>query len=246
MRSNLLLTKLTNRLLATFAFALIFFATVLTAQQPATVSGKVTSSVDGLGLPGVTVLIKGTQTGAVTDLSGNYRLEVPGNNAVLVFSFIGFETQEVTVGNQRVIDLVLLESAQELEEVVVTALGITREEKSLGFSVGSVDGENLNRVAQENVINSLAGKVSGVTVNSTGGTGSSVSMVIRGASSLSSDNQPLFVIDGVPVINTLNNTTQFGNRNIVDYGNATVFKQATQSKCTFLIVDNIEQNFIKT
>ena len=205
---------------ATIAIAMLFTLSVMANLQPATITGKVTSSVDGLGLPGVTIMIKGTQIGAVTDLNGTYRLEVPGNNAVLVFSFIGFETQEVTVGNQRVIDLVLLESAQELEEVVVTALGITRKEKSLGFSVGKVDGEDMTRVTQENVINSLAGKVSGVTVNSTGGTGSSVSMVIRGASSLSSDNQPLFVIDGVPVINTLNNTTQFGNRNIVDYGNA--------------------------
>lgn len=220
MRSKLLLTTLKTRLLAAFAFALISYASALTAQQPATVSGTVTSSADGLGLPSVTILVKGTQIGALSDINGNYSIEVPGNDAVLVFSYIGFESQEITVGLRRIIDLVLQESAQELEEVVVTALGITREEKSLGFSVGSVEGENLTRVAQENVINSLAGKVSGVTVNSTGGTGSSVSMVIRGASSLSSDNQPLFVIDGVPVINTLNNVTQFGSDNRVDYGNA--------------------------
>jgi TonB-linked SusC/RagA family outer membrane protein len=205
---------------ATLAIVMLFTISVLANQQAVTITGKVTSSSDGLGLPGVTILVKGTQIGAVTDMNGTYRVEVPGNNAILAFSFIGFETQEVTVGNQRIIDVVLLESAQELEEVIVTALGITREEKSLGFSVGSVDGENMTRVAQENVINSLAGKISGVTVNSTGGTGSSVSMVIRGASSLSSDNQPLFVVDGVPVINTLNNVTQFGSDNRVDYGNA--------------------------
>lgn len=220
MRCNRLLSKFTNRVLATLAILMLFAFSAMANQQPVTVTGKVTSSADGLGLPAVTVHVQGTQIGGVTNLSGNYSIEVPGSNSILVFSYVGYETQEVMVGNQRIIDVVLMESAQELEEVVVTALGITREEKSLGFSVGSVDGENLTRVAQENVINSLAGKVSGVTVNSTGGTGSSVSMVIRGASSLSSDNQPLFVIDGVPVINTLNNITQFGSDNRVDYGNA--------------------------
>ena len=84
----------------------------------------------------MTILVKDTQTGTVTDLNGTYRIEVPGENAILVFSFIGFETQEVIVGSQRVIDVVMLESAQALEEVVVTALGITREEKSLGFLGG--------------------------------------------------------------------------------------------------------------
>ncbi len=116
--------------------------------------------------------------------------------------------------------MVLIESALALEEVVVTALGIKREEKSLGYSVGKVAGEELTRVAQENVLNSMAGKVSGVTINSTGGTGSSVSMVIRGATSLSSDNQPLFVVDGIPMSNTVNNIGGFGDDNRVDYGNS--------------------------
>ncbi len=189
-------------------------------QLPVTVTGRVTSSVDGKGLPGVTVLIKGTQQGTVTDALGKYTLKVPGRDAVLVFSFVGFETQEITVGNKRVIDVVLRESVKSLDEVVVTALGITRQEKSLGFAVGKVDGKEVTMVAHENVVNSMAGKLAGVTINSTGGTGSSVSMIIRGATSLSSDNQPLFVVDGVPIINGLNNTSQIGDRNIVDYGNA--------------------------
>ena len=99
--------------------------------------------------------------------------------------------------------LFLQPSVESLSEVVVTALGIKREEKSLGYSVGKVDGDDLTRVAQENVLNGLAGKLPGVTINSTGGTGSSVSMIIRGATSLVNDNQPLFVVDGVPVANTL-------------------------------------------
>jgi len=112
------------------------------------------------------------------------------------------------------------ESIEALEEIVITALGIRREEKSLGFSVERVDGEELTRVAQENVLNSMAGKVSGVTISSTGGAGSTVNMVIRGATSMSTDNQPLFVVDGVPLSSTINNVGGFGEDNRVDYGSA--------------------------
>ncbi len=192
---------------------------VQVSAQSAQVSGKVVSS-DGDGLPGVNVIIKGVQEGTITDINGDFKIQVPDENAVLVFSFVGYNTREVTVGKQRVFSVELSENVEELSEVVVTALGIKREERSLGFSVGRVDGEEMNRVAQENVLSALSGKVAGVSINQTSGAGSSVSMVIRGASSLSSDNQPLFVIDGVPVVNTLNNVTQIGDRNPVDYGNA--------------------------
>ena len=184
------------------------------------ISGKVTSSVDGEGIPGVNVVIKGLQEGTITDIEGNYSLSVADETSVLVFSFVGYDAQEVIVGNRAVIDVKLAENVEQLNEVVVTALGIKREERSLGFSVGRVDGAEANRVAQDNVLNSLAGKVAGVTINQTGGAGSSVSMVIRGASSLSSDNQPLFVVDGVPIANRLNNIDEVGSRNNVDYGNA--------------------------
>lgn len=185
-----------------------------------TITGKVTSQADGSSLAGVNIILKGTQTGTSSDASGTFSLSVPEDRAVLVFSFIGYTSQEVTVGNQSVINVALAESAENLNEVVVTALGIKREERSLGYSVGKVDGKDLSRVAQENVLNGLAGKVPGVTISSTGGAGSSVSMVIRGATSLSNDNQPLFVIDGVPITNTLNNVSQIGSDNKVDYGNA--------------------------
>lgn len=185
-----------------------------------TITGKVTSQADGSSLAGVNIILKGTQTGTSTDASGAFSLSVPEDRAVLVFSFIGYVSQEVAIGNQSVINISLVESAENLNEVVVTALGIKREERSLGYSVGKVDGKDLSRVAQENVLNGLAGKVPGVTISSTGGAGSSVSMVIRGATSLSNDNQPLFVIDGVPITNTLNNVSQIGNDNKVDYGNA--------------------------
>ena len=189
------------------------------AQQNMTVTGTVTSATDGSILPGLSILQKGSTNGTVTDVNGKYSINVP-SDATLVFSFIGFKTQEVEVQGRNTIDVAMEESVEALDEVVVTALGIKREEKSLGFSVGRVAGDELTRVAQENVLNSMAGKVSGVTINSTGGTGSTVSMVIRGATSMTTDNQPLFVIDGVPMSNTVNNVGGFGSDNRVDYGNA--------------------------
>ncbi|HET6540653.1 MAG TPA: SusC/RagA family TonB-linked outer membrane protein [Chryseolinea sp.] len=191
-----------------------------TARAEVTVNGKVTAADDNSPLPGVNVYLKGTQTGTITDGEGNYSLAVSDENGTLVFSYIGYATQEISIGGRTSINVSLQPSLESLDEVVVTALGIKREEKSLGYSVGKVDGSALTRVAQENVLNGLAGKLPGVTISSTGGAGSSVSMVIRGATSLVGDNQPLFVVDGVPIANTLNNVTEVGRDNKVDYGNA--------------------------
>ncbi|WP_268224364.1 SusC/RagA family TonB-linked outer membrane protein [Sinomicrobium oceani] len=184
------------------------------------IAGIVTSLDDGIPLPGVTVRVKGTNNGTSSDFDGNYSIEVEGAESILIFSSIGFKTQEITVGQRQVVNIELAPDTQALDGVVVTALGIKRQDKSLGYSVENVKGDELSRVAQENVLNGLSGKVAGVTLNQTGGTGSSVNMVIRGATSLSSDNQPLFVVDGVPIGSGLNNMTEFGSRNIVDYGNA--------------------------
>lgn len=200
---------------------LLFCTTLLTAQSgQQTVSGNVTSMDDGTPLPGVSIIVKGTALGVSTDFDGNYSVIVPAGGSTLVFSYLGFKAVEVSIGGRTTINVALETSAESLDEVVVTALGIKRSEKSLGYSVENVAGEELTRVAQENVLNSLSGKVAGVTLNATGGTGSSVSMVIRGAISLSSDNQPLFVVDGVPIANSVNNVGGFGNDNRVDYGNA--------------------------
>ncbi|WP_337042323.1 SusC/RagA family TonB-linked outer membrane protein [Emticicia sp. 17c] len=188
--------------------------------QTRTVTGKVTSKEDGSAMPGVNIVLKGTQKGTSTNANGNYSIEVSGSNAVLVLSFVGYDATEIAVGNRSIVDVEMNVSSESLKEVVVTALGIKREEKSLGYSVGKVDGKDLSRITNENVLNAMSGKVAGVAINSTGATGSSVSMVIRGAKSLSNDNQPLFVIDGVPIINTLNNVGQIGGDNRVDYGNA--------------------------
>ncbi|GGW23430.1 SusC/RagA family TonB-linked outer membrane protein [Arenibacter certesii] len=201
---------------------LLFLSTAALSAQSGqhTVSGNVSSWDDGTPLPGVTILVKGTTQGVSTDFDGNYSINVPSSNSVLVYSYLGYKPTETPINGRATINIVLETSAENLDEVVVTALGIKRAEKSLGYSVENVAGEELTRVAQENVLNSLSGKVAGVTLNATGGTGSSVSMVIRGAISLSSDNQPLFVIDGVPIANSVNNVGGFGRDNRVDYGNA--------------------------
>lgn len=222
MNPNFYKKKPGGRLLFSLLTVMLLVSSVFagTAGAQVAVTGKVTSSDDGSALPGVNVYVKGTQLGTITDSEGKYSLSLSDNNSTVVFSFIGYATQEISVGGRATIDVSLQPSTEALSEVVVTALGIKREEKSLGYSVGKVDGADLSRVAQENVLNGLAGKLPGVTINSTGGSGSSVSMVIRGATSLVNDNQPLFVVDGVPVANSLNNITQVGNDNRVDYGNA--------------------------
>src|SRR5690606_15853285 len=189
------------------------------AQDRLNVSGTVTGP-DGHPVAGVTVSLEGTNSAAATDEAGRYAINNVRSDGTLVFKAVGYETTSVGIGGKTVINVELAYGEEALDEVVVTALGIKREERSLGYSVGRVSGEELNRVVNENVLSGVAGKVPGVAVSSTGGTGSSVSMVIRGATSLSSDNQPLFVVDGVPIANTLNNVSQVGNDNRVDYGNA--------------------------
>ncbi len=201
-------------------FLLSMFALLGSAAFAQTKVSGVVKSASGELLPGATIVIKGTTKGVITDLDGKYNISVPTSDAVLVFSFVGMQNKEVNVNGKQTVDVTLELSSIGVEEVVVTALGVSREKKSLGYSVAEVKGEALQKVAQENVLNSLAGKVAGVQISSTGTAGSSVSMVIRGASSLTSDNQPLFVIDGIPMNNTLNNISQMGSDNKADFGNA--------------------------
>ncbi|HLR32074.1 MAG TPA: carboxypeptidase-like regulatory domain-containing protein, partial [Fodinibius sp.] len=210
-----------TRLVMVVLVSLFFFANVW-AQQSETVSGMVVDASTDESLPGVNIMVRGTTIGTSTDENGEYSLRVPSLTETLVISYIGYATQEVSINGRSTIHIDLEPSAQALDQVVVTALGISRAQQSLGYAVEEVSGDELNRVVQENVLNSLSGKMSGVRINSTGGAASSsVSMVIRGATSLTGDDQPLFVIDGVPVSNSLaGNSTQFGDRNVVDYGNA--------------------------
>ena len=186
-----------------------------------TISGKVTSKEDGSVLPGVTVVVKGTTTGTVTDNSGNYKLTVPATATTLVYSFIGMTSHEVEIGTQTTIDVVLESSATQLEGMVVTALGITREKKSLGYSTQEVKGDLVQTVKTDNFINSLSGKVSGVQVKKTTNMGGSTNIQLRGSKSITGDNQALFVIDGVPVNNANTNTANQSQAGLgYDYGNA--------------------------
>ncbi len=207
-----------SRVLKTFLLGMLVLFSVHSFAQ-VQVSGTIRDNTGEL-LPGVSIQVKGTSQGTVTDFNGRYSMNVTDNQSVLVFSFVGMETQEINVGGRSVIDVTMSPTSIGMEEVVVTALGISREKKSLGYSVGEVRGEELQRVAQDNVLNSLSGKVPGMVVNQTGIAGSTVSVVIRGANSLTTDNQPLFVIDGVPVSNRLNNVSMMGSDNQIDYGNA--------------------------
>ncbi|MBK8923302.1 MAG: SusC/RagA family TonB-linked outer membrane protein [Saprospirales bacterium] len=184
-----LLTTLTL-LLAVTGFAL--------AQR--TVVGAVRGD-DGEALIGASVRVKGTNTGAVTDALGKYSVAVPAGSNTLVFTYTGYSTQEIELGPSNVVDAVL-SSGQVLREAVVTALGITREEKSLGYGVTSVKGEDVTRSGEVNVIQGLAAKSSGVQVIGSGGTpGASSKILIRGNSTFTGENQPLIVVDGVPFDN---------------------------------------------
>jgi TonB-linked SusC/RagA family outer membrane protein len=166
------------------------------------VTGNITSE-DGEELPGVNVLIQGTTQGTVTDLDGNYSISVPADASNLVYSFVGFQSQVIAIGNRSVIDIQLAEDIAALEEVVVTALGIERTTEALNYSVTEVDGASFVEAREINVANALAGKVAGVNVSniSTGPQGST-RVIIRGNTSLGGNNQPLYVVDGVPLDNT--------------------------------------------
>ena len=182
--------------------------------QTETVSGTVRSA-DGV-LPGVNVLIKGTSRGTTTDAEGKYSIGVTQGD-VLVFSFIGYVQQEVPADGRSTIDIQLESDTRQLEEVVVTAFGIEREKKALGYSVQEVQAEELTEAREVNVLNSLKGKVAGVHINPTsGGPGGSSYVVIRGNSSLTGNNQPLFVVDGVPIDNQTLDPANIGSG--IDYG----------------------------
>jgi TonB-linked SusC/RagA family outer membrane protein len=187
-------------------------------QQQRTVSGTVTDN-SGQPLPGVTVVLKGTTKGTVTNADGNYSLSNIPEDATLVFSFVGMQAQEVEVGSQTIINIQLLTDVKSLDEVVVTAFGIERERRSLGYSVGTITGDAVSEVKDVNALNSLAGRVPGVSVKNLGtDAGSSVNVQIRGAKNFAQNgSQPLYVVDGVPIGGTIN-FNGASDRN-VDYGN---------------------------
>lgn len=183
--------------------------------QEVTITGRVTSADDGSTLPGVNIAVKGTSRGTSSDGSGTYRLNAPAGST-LVFSFIGFVTQEVPIGNRNAIDVSMASDAAQLQEVVVTALGISRDKKALNYAVQEVKADKLNFARDQNVGNALAGKVSGVQVlGQSGAKFGNPTIRIRGINSLGG-NDPLYVVDGTP--------TDISQVNMDDVENLSVLK----------------------
>ncbi len=169
---------------------------------PVIVTGKVTD--DAGPLPGVSIKLKGSSTGTTTDTEGRYTINVPDGIGTLVFSFIGFTSQEIVVAGRNTIDVKLSEESAALGEVVVTALGIEKQSKYISYSTQKVSGDELTKVPQTNFINSVSGKVSGVMIYRNGsGVGGSAKVLIRGNKSAQGNNQPLYVINGVPMTNVV-------------------------------------------
>ena len=190
----------------------------LTMAQNVQITGTVTGSEDGQPLPGASVMVKGTNIGTTTDFQGKFVLSVPSDAKILVVSFIGLKTQETEIAGKSIIVVTLESDAKALDEVVVTALGIKRAEKSIGYSNTVVSNEGITKGKDRSVLNSLQGKVAGVQISSASGSpGASSRIILRGFSSLGGSNQPLFVVDGVPLNNTvINNSSLNGG---YDFGN---------------------------
>jgi TonB-linked SusC/RagA family outer membrane protein len=190
---------------------------LMSGVQVKKVSGNVKDS-SGEPLPGVTVMIKGTTIGTITSIDGSFSLADVPADATLVFSFIGMDTQEIVVMGKQELNVILLDSMESIDEVVVTALNINRKKQSLGYSLTAVDGEEINQAKETNVVNSLKGRVAGLQISQTaGGVGSSTRIVLRGIASLSSSNRPLFVVDGVAMSDGGNARTGIAQK---DMGNA--------------------------
>jgi iron complex outermembrane receptor protein len=169
--------------------------------QDIKVSGYVTSAEDGYGLPGVTIQVKGTSNGTITEIDGDYTITV-GSRDTLTFSYVGYQTQNIPVNGRSQIDVVMKNDAMMLDNVVVTALGIKRQKRELGYATEDISGADLTRSGSDNVINSLSGRSAGVQIiTGDGVSGGSSRIVIRGNNSIFGDNQPLIVVDGVPMTN---------------------------------------------
>lgn len=175
------------------------------------VTGKVTDKANGGGIPGVNILLKGVNLGTVTDEHGAFKLEVPSTDGILVFSYIGYVTQEIAIAGQSVLNVVLAENVQALSEVVVTASGFKEAADRLGSTSSKVAGEALTRSGETSVINGLAGKAAGVQISrAAGDPGAAAFIQIRGQNTLTGNTQPLIVVDGIPISNTTEGGTSGG------------------------------------
>ncbi|KQW97619.1 SusC/RagA family TonB-linked outer membrane protein [Flavobacterium sp. Root420] len=201
-----------------FLVLLLVLVAQLTFAQERAVSGTVSDNA-GMPLPGVSVLVKGTKSGTQTDFDGKFSIKA-STSQVLVFSYIGMKTQEIAASSS-VVNVKLTGDAQELEGVVVTALGVTREKKSLGYSSQKLEAAAINTAPTTNFLNNLSGKVAGLEVRNNSNFGGSTNIVLRGTKSITGNNQALIVVDGVPLNNANLNTsdTQSG-RDGYDFGNS--------------------------
>ncbi|MCK5402079.1 MAG: TonB-dependent receptor plug domain-containing protein, partial [Flavobacteriaceae bacterium] len=192
---------------------LLAFVVQLTFAQEKTISGTISDN-SGLPLPGVNIIVKGTTTGTQSDFDGNYSINASAGD-VLTFSYVGLKTVEQTVGAANTINVTMEEDAAVLEEVVVTAQGIKREKKALGYAVSEVSSEEIEQRTEGDIARVLSGKASGVQITSQSGTsGSATNVVIRGYSSINGSNQALFVVDGVAFSSDTNAQGNFLNGNV--------------------------------
>ena len=188
--------------------------------QDQTITGVVTAKEDGLPLPGVSVLVVGTKIGTQTGGDGQFSIVVPSSAKQLEFGFIGYAKQTVTIGANRVFNVTLVANTKQLSEIVVTAMGQTRLKNTLPYSVQQVSGEDVSKSRSSNFISGLSGKVSGLEIRQNNTLGGSMNVVLRGNKSFTGSNQALFVIDGVPLDNTIsNNSDQTSGLAGYDYGN---------------------------
>lgn len=199
-------------------FLSIVMAFSITATAQRSVSGQVLEKDTDIPLLGVSILVKGTDKGASSDFDGNFELKNIDDNAILVFSYIGYSTQEIEVGSRSTIKVYLELNAQQMDEVVVTALNIQRDKESLGYSISQVSAEEVNVARENNIMNSLSGKVSGlqITQSNTGVDGSS-RVLLRGITTINGSNRPLVVVDGIPISNGGGGGSSWGG---VDRGDA--------------------------
>lgn len=186
-------------------------------QKQRTIKGTVSDEY-GEPLIGVSVLVQGTTTGTITDIDGNYTLEILNDEAVLEFSYIGYQKISLRVAGASSFNIIMKEDAQQLNEVVVTAMGIEHKEKSLTYATQQVKGDELMKVQDANFVNALSGKASGVTITpSAGGAGGASKILLRGNKSILGNNSPLIVIDGVPMTNNVNGQTGFDGGSNLTY-----------------------------
>lgn len=189
-------------------------ALIEASEADVTVQGTV-SDENGQPLPGVTITVQGRSTGTVTDIDGGYTLTVP-DNATLVFSFIGFKSQNVAVGNRSTINVTMIEDIGALDEFVVTSFGVAREQRSLGYATSTISSDELIKVGTPNIATALYGKAPGVRIQAgAGGATSAVNITVRGINSITGRNQPLIILDGVPIRNEeVNNSNYWGDQRL--------------------------------